>query len=71
METYVGSVLEREHLRARFLSLLGYLADYQYHAGDYSACLEQAWCLLSHDPCREDAHRVVMCCHVQHSMSTA
>src|SRR5215207_4758045 len=29
VETDVGSVLERERLRARFLSLLGYLADYQ------------------------------------------
>ena len=65
VQTDVGSVLERERLRSRFLSLLGYLADYQYHAGDYSACLEQAWCLLGYDPCREDAHRVVMRCHVQ------
>jgi DNA-binding SARP family transcriptional activator len=65
VEMDVGSVLERERLRARFLSLLGYLADERYRAGDYSACLAQAWCLLGHDPCREDAHRVVMRCHVR------
>jgi DNA-binding SARP family transcriptional activator len=67
----VGSVLERERLRARFLSLLGYLADYQYHTGDYSACLEQAWCLLGHDPCREDAHRVVMRCYMRRGARAA
>jgi DNA-binding SARP family transcriptional activator len=65
VETNVGSVLERERLRARFLSLLAYLADERYRAGDYGACLEQAWCLLGHDPCREDAHRVVMRCYVR------
>jgi len=52
-------------LRARFLSLLAYLADAQYRAGEYSACLEHAWCLQGNDPCREDAHRVVMRCYVR------
>jgi len=65
VETDIGSVLERERLRSRFLSLLGYLADERYRAGDYSACLAQAWCLLGHDPCREDAHRVVMRCYMR------
>lgn len=65
VETDVGSVLERERLRARFLSLLAYLADEHYRAGEYGACLAQAWCLLGHDPCREDAHRVVMRCYVR------
>jgi DNA-binding SARP family transcriptional activator len=65
VETDVGSVLERERLRTRFLSLLAYLADERYRAGDYGACLDHAWCLLGHDPCREDAHRVVMRCYVR------
>jgi DNA-binding SARP family transcriptional activator len=65
VETDVESVLERERLRARFLSLLGYLADERYRAGDYGACLAQAWRLLGLDPCREDAHRVVMRCYVR------
>jgi DNA-binding SARP family transcriptional activator len=65
VERDVGSVLERERLRARFLSLLGYLADAHYRVGEYGACLAQAWRLLRNDPCREDAHRVVMRCYVQ------
>jgi DNA-binding SARP family transcriptional activator len=65
VETDVASVLERERLRSRFLSILAYLADAQYRAGEYSACLGHAWCLLGHDPCREDAHRVVMRCYVR------
>lgn len=65
VETDVGSVLERERLRSRFLSLLAFLADERYQAGEYRECLNYAWCLLSHDPCREDAHRVVMRCHVR------
>jgi DNA-binding SARP family transcriptional activator len=65
VETDVGSVLERERLRSRFLSLLAYLADERYRAGDYDACLALAWRLLGHDPCREDAHRVVMRCYVR------
>ena len=65
VETDVGGVLERERLRARFLSLLAYLADEQYRAGEYGACLENAWRLLGHDPCREDAHRIVMRCYVR------
>src|SRR6266536_369465 len=65
VETDVGGVLERERLRARFLSLLAYLADERYRAGEYGACLDDAWCLLGHDPCREDAHRVVMRCYVR------
>jgi DNA-binding SARP family transcriptional activator len=27
--------------------------------------MEYAWRLLSSDPCREDAHRMVMRCHVR------
>jgi len=65
MEMDVASILERERLRARFLSLLAYLADAQYRVGEYGACLEHAWRLLGHDPCREDAHRVVMRCYVR------
>ena len=65
VKTDVGSVLERERLRACFLSLLAYLADERYRAGEYGACLDRAWRLLGHDPCREDAHRVVMRCYVR------
>ena len=63
--TDVHAVVERERLRARYLTLLAQLADYQYSAGDYTACTDYAWRLLACDPSREDAHRVVMRCYVR------
>ena len=59
------AAVERERLRARYLSLLASLAMYAYAAGDDAACLAYAQRLLAHDPCREDAHRLVMRCHVR------
>jgi DNA-binding SARP family transcriptional activator len=59
------AVVERERLRARYLSLLASLATYAYAARDDAACLAYAQRLLAHDPCREDAHRLVMRCHVR------
>jgi DNA-binding SARP family transcriptional activator len=61
----VESIVERERLRSRYLSLLARVADYHYGARDYDTCLEYAGCLLASDPCREDAHRLVMRCHVR------
>ena len=34
--------LERERLRARYLTLLTHLADHHFSAGDYAACLDYA-----------------------------
>src|SRR5690349_14796483 len=62
-DTY--AIVERERLRKSSLSLLAYLADYHYQTTEYTTCLEYAWRLLGHDPCREDAHRLVMRCYVQ------
>ena len=59
------TIIERERLRAAFLTLLTKLADHEYRAADYSACLEYLWRLLARDPCREDAHRLVMRCYVR------
>jgi DNA-binding SARP family transcriptional activator len=59
------AVVEREWLRARYLTLLAQLADHYYGAGDYSAALTSLWRLLARDPCREDAHRLVMRCYVR------
>jgi DNA-binding SARP family transcriptional activator len=59
------ALLEGERLRARYLTLLARLADYHYSIRDYPICLAHAWSLLSRDPWREDAHRLVMRCHVQ------
>lgn len=63
--TGTQTVIERERLRAGFLTLLTQLADDRYRAGDYSLCLEYLWRLLARDPCREDAHRLVMRCYVR------
>jgi DNA-binding SARP family transcriptional activator len=63
--TDVNAIVERERLRTRYLTLLSRLADYYCRVGDDAACMEYAWLLLAHDPCREDAHRVVMRCHVR------
>jgi DNA-binding SARP family transcriptional activator len=63
--TDINSVIERERLRVHFLKLLAYLADYFYSADDYATCLEYANRLLENDPCREDAHRLLMRCFVR------
>lgn len=59
------TLVERERLRVRYLTLLAKLADYYYGVCDYPMCLEFAWRLLRCDPCREDAHRLVMRCYVR------
>lgn len=59
------TLVERERLRARYLSLLARLADCYFTSGDYAAGLRRALRLLSHDGCREDAHRLVMRCYAR------
>jgi len=63
--TDVQALVEREHLRARYLTLLAHLADYHYGESAYVACQDYAWRLLGCDPCREDAHRMMMRCYVR------
>ena len=58
--TDIYAVIERERLRANFLTVLAWLADQAYRKEDYAAALDHALRLLACDPCREDAHRVVM-----------
>ncbi len=58
-------LIECERLRAQYLTLLARLADYHYGSRDYGASLDYAWRLLARDPCREDAHRLVMRCYVR------
>jgi DNA-binding SARP family transcriptional activator len=57
--------VERERLRALHLSLLSRLADQYFDRHDYAEALRYAGRLLAADPCREDAHRLVMRCHVR------
>jgi DNA-binding SARP family transcriptional activator len=59
------ALVERERLRASYLTLLARLADHDFAAGDYTACLASVHRLLSSDPCREDAHRLAMRCYVR------
>jgi DNA-binding SARP family transcriptional activator len=57
--------LERDGLRATHLDLLMRLSDYFFAQGEFATCLSYALQLLAHDPCREDAHRLVMRCYVR------
>jgi two-component SAPR family response regulator len=57
--------LELERLRNVYLTLLARLADDCFRKQDYSGCLQYAHRLLEYEPCREDAHRTVMRCHVR------
>lgn len=59
------AVVERERLRARYLTLMAQLAEHYYRAGDYGMAQECLWNLLARDAYREDAHRLAMRCYVR------
>jgi DNA-binding SARP family transcriptional activator len=59
------AIFECDRLRAICLGLFMHLADLAFDRGDYETCASYALRLLAYDPCREDAHRVVMRCHVR------
>jgi len=61
----VYASVERERLRGLYLTVLAFLAGQSYDCGDYAIALQHAQRLLAHDPCREDAHRLVMRCYVR------
>jgi len=61
----ISDLLERERLRATCLTTLARLADAHFELANYEKALESAVRLLSLDPCREDAHRMVMRAHVR------
>jgi DNA-binding SARP family transcriptional activator len=61
----VYAVIERERLRASYLTVLAWLADSAAGEGDDATALEHALRLLACEPCREDAHRLVMRAHVR------
>ena len=64
-EMDLHAVVERERLRARYLDLLAILAADAYGTDDDAACLVYAGRVLQHDPCREDAHRLIMRCYLR------
>ena len=59
------TIVERERLRARYLTVLAQLADHHYQTHNYDTALEYIWQLLGRDCCREDAHRLVMRCYAR------
>jgi DNA-binding SARP family transcriptional activator len=61
----IQHLIERERLRARFLSVYAHLADLAFAASDYERTLVSALQLLAYDPFREDAHRMAMRCYVR------
>jgi DNA-binding SARP family transcriptional activator len=61
----IRGLLERERLRGQYLSLLARLAERHFGSGQYAAAQSRALELLTADPCREDAHRMVMRCAVR------
>ena len=63
--TDLHAVVERERLRACYLDLLATLAADAYGTEDDAACLVYAGHVLQHDPCREDAHRLIMRCYLR------
>jgi len=63
-DTYAS--VERERLQRRYHGVLMALAEDSYRGGDDAACLDHAQRLLSHDPGREDAHRLAMRCYLRH-----
>jgi DNA-binding SARP family transcriptional activator len=74
LELYAGDLssgpgvlflLERERLRSRYLSIMASLAEHFYALGNYSESMKHALGLLYADPCREDAHRMVMRSYVR------
>jgi len=59
------SLLERERLRALHLTVTAQIAEYHLGRADYRTALDLGHRLLSYDPCREDAYRLVMRCYVR------
>lgn len=54
------TIIERERLASTFLLLLSKLSEYWLAQGCYEEAIGYGHRLLEQDPCREDAHRVLM-----------
>lgn len=53
---------QRERLKSEYLTLLTHLAHTAFVAGDYGGCIGWGQLTIECDPCREDAHRMLMRC---------
>jgi DNA-binding SARP family transcriptional activator len=61
----LSAAIERERLRALYLTLTARLANFYAQLGEPVAALAHALRVLQCDPCREDAHRLAMQCYVR------
>jgi DNA-binding SARP family transcriptional activator len=58
------TIFPRERLRMLYGDVLDRLSDLQWRSADYEGCIATAGLILEQDPCREDAHRLLMRCYV-------
>jgi DNA-binding SARP family transcriptional activator len=58
------TLLPREALRVGFVECLGDAAALHMSREEYSDALHLGWAILATDPAHEDAHRLIMRCHV-------
>lgn len=65
VDSDIAAIIQRERLRTLYLSALARLADDALRRGDETTCLAYTLELLAKDPCREDAHRLAMRCHLR------
>ena len=61
----VQTTLERECMRTHYLTMLSFVAESHFEAEKYTTSLEYARRILQQEPCREDAHRLIMRCFVR------
>jgi DNA-binding SARP family transcriptional activator len=57
------TVLDRERLRIAYLDTLDRLSQIYFQEESYSACRSACQLILARDPCREDAHCLLMRCY--------
>ncbi len=63
------TMLPRESLRLGYLDALDRISRIHLAAGDVDRCVATALRILDVDPCREDAHRLLMRCYAQQGRS--
>jgi DNA-binding SARP family transcriptional activator len=59
------TLLKRETLKDNYLIILSKLADYCLKTFNYEDCISYSQKILTKDPCREDAYRNLIYCHLR------
>jgi DNA-binding SARP family transcriptional activator len=54
---------QRERYKNEYLMLLAHLSQHAFASQQYDACVNWGRLMLESDPCREDTHRLLMCCY--------